>query len=576
MNGKQLILFIAFAVLTGADSSAQTTEIKPFDTATNDNAATERIYADAVKEHILGNEKEAEVLFLRFLEARPNEAAAYYELARINIKNNNIEKAQQQIRKAITLDSSSKWYKELYANILATRNQYIEAADLFSGLARRYTPSEDFLLKASLLYQRGGKPDKAIGELEELVKKQGPDEDILVQISQLYAKDKNINAAAATLQRLIDANPKEGRYYALLAELYDNNKMPDQAIKVYKDAEQKFPDDMSVLLGIASYYKRKNDAAGYAAYLQKAIANKQVDERTQVTLLVTYLQDADKDTMVKANGLAMTELMVARHPENAAIQGIYGDLLNFNNKPEQALVAYRKSITLDSSNLNIWQQFLFHYTDKPHADSLIYFSEQALAIFPSQAILHYLNGIGYVNKGNFTKAIKSLNTAIDYQPEENKVLLADMYSSLGDAYNSGKDYPNADKSFERALELNQANASVLNNYAYYLSVRKARLDDAERMSRRSLELRPGEATFLDTYGWIFYQQGKYAKAKEMIQQAIDKNGNDADATLYEHLGDIYYQLNDKENAVIQWQKALIKDPSNEQLQLKIKNRKLYE
>jgi Tfp pilus assembly protein PilF len=169
-----------------------------------------------------------------------------------------------------------------------------------------------------------------------------------------------------------------------------------------------------------------------------------------------------------------------------------------------------------------------------------------------------------------------MNTAIDFQPEDNKDLLAEMYASLGDAYNSNKEYANADKSFDNALKLNSENATVLNNYAYYLSVRNERLEDAAKFSEKSLQIRPGEATFLDTYGWIFYQQSKFEKAKELIQQAIEKNGKDADATLYEHLGDVYFKLNDLNKAVENWGKGLEKDPQNEHLQFKIKNKKLNE
>lgn len=566
---------VILSLLSYHISAAQTAEIKPFDTATNQNAAADRLYADAIKERILNNDREAEVLLLRFLNAKPNVSAAYYELARINSRANNVEKAQQYIKKAIALDSDNKWYEEFYGNLLAAKNDYLPAADIFARLGAKYEPDEDYLLKAALLYQRGGKNEKAIEQLEELIKENGLDEEVVIQISQLYVKDKNIEAAAKTLQRLIDANPKEGRYYALLAELYDNNKMSEKAKAVYEDGERKFPNDISLQLGLASFYKRKKDEQNYTVYVNKAISNKNLDEQTQLTLLVSYLQETEKDSMSKINGLALTEQLVKAHPSNAAMLGLYGDLLAFNNRPkEESIAAYKKSLSLDSSNVNVWQQLLFNYTDKPSADSLIVLSEKALTLFPSQAILHYLNGIGHVNKGEFTQGIKEISTAIDFQPEDNKPLLAEMYSSLGDAYNSNKDFKNADASFDKSLSINPANATVLNNYAYYLSVRGARLDDAEQFSKKSLELRPGEATFLDTYGWIFYQQGKYQRAKELIQQAIDKSGQDTDATLYEHLGDIYYKLNDVDKAVLYWQKAKEKEPLNEAIDQKIRNRKL--
>lgn len=577
MIKNPLTRFLCFCfLLFSSDSFAQLAEIKPFDTAKSDNATSDRIFADAVKENMLGNAKEAEALFNKFVTVKPNVAAGYYELARLNAKENNTVKSEQNIRKAISLDSANKWYKELFGNLLATTNRYAEAAEVFSQLANNNKPNEDYLLKASLLYQRAKMYEKSIAVLEQLVDQRGADEDVLMQINQLYLKQNKIEDAAKTLRRLVEANPKEGRYYALLAEMYLNNKNDKKAKEIYDEAEKKFPEDISVQLGYAAYYKSKNDSAKYTEYINKAIGNRTIDEQTQVTLLVSYLQDMGKDSAAISNALLLTETLVKQKPENSSLQGVYGDLLSMNGRPKEAIEAYKKSLKKDSTNLNIWQQFLFNLTDKPNADSLIYYSENALTLFPSAAILYYLNGIGYVNKGNYSKGIKAITTAIDYQPEDNKGLLSEMYASLGDAYNSNKEFALSDKAFEEALKLAPENPTVLNNYAYYLSVRNVRLEDAEKYSAKSLQLRPGEATFLDTYGWIFYQQGKYEKARELIQQAIDKNGKNADATLYEHLGDVYFKLNDVEKAVQNWMKAKEKDPLNEQLERKIKTKKLYE
>jgi tetratricopeptide (TPR) repeat protein len=575
MNRLLLQALLAVVLLGGSTHSyGQLAEIKPFDTATNAHAASDRLYYDAIKEHILNNDKEAEALLQRFISERPNVGAAYYELARINARSNNTDKAIQMIKKAIELDDTNKWYQELYGNALVSKNQYLQAADVFAGLAAKYKPSDEYNLKAALMYQRAGKVGKAVERLQQIVQERGPDEDVLLQIYDLQQKDKNIEGAANALQQLIDAYPKEGKYYALLAEMYDKHKMPEKALATYREAEQKLPNDISIQLGFASYYKRQQNEAQYTAYVNKAVTNNTLEPEEQLSLLVTFLQETEKDTMARRTGLDLAEKLVSQHPENASIQGVYGDLLSFNGKPEEAAEAYKKSLSIDSANLTVWQQLLYHYTDRPQADSLIKYSSKALEMFPAQAILYYLNGVGYSNKGFYTKAIKSFNVAIDYQPEQNKALLAEMYSSLADVYNSAKEYKLSDQSFEKALELAPDNATILNNYAYYLSVRNTRLDDAERYSKRSLELRPGEATFLDTYGWIFYQQGKYQKARELIQQAIDKYGGHADATLYEHLGDIYYKLNDINKAVLLWQQAKEKDPLNEQIEQKIKSKKI--
>jgi Tfp pilus assembly protein PilF len=56
------------------------------------------------------------------------------------------------------------------------------------------------------------------------------------------------------------------------------------------------------------------------------------------------------------------------------------------------------------------------------------------------------------------------------------------------------------------------------------------------MSRQALIIRPGEGTFLDTYGWILYLQGKYKDALEYLRKAIAANPNETDPSVWEHSG----------------------------------------
>ena len=77
------------------------------------------------------------------------------------------------------------------------------------------------------------------------------------------------------------------------------------------------------------------------------------------------------------------------------------------------------------------------------------------------------------------------------------------------------------KSYEKALKLNPQNLSVLNNYSYYLSLEKMNLDKAEQMSGITIKAEPMNPTFLDTYGWVLYEQGAYTMAKIYIEKAIE-------------------------------------------------------
>ena len=97
------------------------------------------------------------------------------------------------------------------------------------------------------------------------------------------------------------------------------------------------------------------------------------------------------------------------------------------------------------------------------------------------------------------------------------------------------------------------NASVLNNYAYYLSERNEQLEKAERMSKRSNELSPGQMSYQDTYAWVLFRLGRYADARTWVEKAIVAGASDG--VSLEHYGDILFELGDRDAAMKNWRMA---------------------
>jgi tetratricopeptide (TPR) repeat protein len=533
------------------------------------------LYFDAIKARIKGDNAEAERILEQVIKIKPDAAGAYYDLARLSLPARP-ERAIDNIRKALALEQDNKWYRAQYGEILAFKNEYTQAAEVYDKLAAEEKFNEDYLLKSSLLHQRAGNYKKSLNAIDKLIERTDRDEEMMMQKYQLYLKMNDVEGAAKVVQELIDMDPTEGKFYSLLADIYDNNKQPEKAAEVLKKAEQLFPDDPAVQLGIADHYKKKNDTIKFKQYVRKALLNKSFDAETQLVLLVNYMQEIGNDSAQRIEALDIARQIAENYKDKAEVLGVYGDLLSLNNEREKAQEQYKKALAIDPSRFPVWRNFLFNYTERKYADSLIFYSGKALKLFPNQATLHMLNGIGYTNKKDYMKAIKSFGRAADMQPEEDKQQLADIYMYLGDAYNSARQYAESDSAFETALRLIPGNATVLNNYAYYLSVRGERLDAAEKMSKKSLELSPEQATFMDTYGWILYKQKKYDEAKKYIQKAIDADPQNADGTLYDHLGDIEFKLSNKDKAVDLWKKAKEKGSDNAQLDKKIQDQKLYE
>ena len=84
------------------------------------------------------------------------------------------------------------------------------------------------------------------------------------------------------------------------------------------------------------------------------------------------------------------------------------------------------------------------------------------------------------------------------------------------------------------------NVVVLNNYSYFLSLEKKDLKKAERMSAQCIKLEPDNATYLDTYAWIFFVQGNYTLAKIYIESALEKDKTKS-AELVDHYGTSFHE-----------------------------------
>jgi tetratricopeptide (TPR) repeat protein len=191
-------------------------------------------------------------------------------------------------------------------------------------------------------------------------------------------------------------------------------------------------------------------------------------------------------------------------------------------------------------------------------------AERASRLFPSNGQVYFLWGLGLSQMDSTKRAIGVLQKAVEV--DTNNV---DAWNQLGILNNSVGNLPASDAAYERVLKLDPSNALANNNYAYSLSERNTQLERAQGMVESALKTEPKNPSYLDTMGWILFQRGNFSKAVEYIQRAID-NG-EASATIYEHLGDAYDQLGNREKALEAWREALSKEPYRNSVKERLSN-----
>lgn len=122
----------------------------------------------------------------------------------------------------------------------------------------------------------------------------------------------------------------------------------------------------------------------------------------------------------------------------------------------------------------------------------------------------------YRQWGKPKKAIEAVDRYLEQEPTDVRFLKIrlDLMEEAG--MKAKEFYP----IFDRILEIEPHNITVLNNYAYYLATHNGDLDEAERMSAITVREEPNEPTYLDTYGWILHLQGKDDLALFYLNRAL--------------------------------------------------------
>ena len=123
------------------------------------------------------------------------------------------------------------------------------------------------------------------------------------------------------------------------------------------------------------------------------------------------------------------------------------------------------------------------------------------------------------------------------------------------------------------MKINPDYVYVLNNYAYYLSMEGKKLKKAYAMSKKTIEAEPDNATYLDTFGWILYLQGKALEAKPFFKHAMLYGGKES-VVVMDHYAEVLYALKEYDLAFVYWNLALKKNDGDiPDLERKVEERK---
>ncbi|TAD99747.1 MAG: tetratricopeptide repeat protein, partial [Bacteroidetes bacterium] len=440
----------------------------------------ENKFVEGMKFFITDEYEKAIDIFLECYQKMPQNSAISYQIALTYYKQNDFDNALDYAQKAIKLHKENPYYYALLADVYESLEQYEYVSEILTKLVKRLDVGEMYYFDLAISYLYQNKYLEAIEVYNQAEQKFGLNEIVVSHKQKIYISLNDLDGALKEGEKLIQQFPLSVEYRVAQAELLLNNKRGEEAKKILDDALHIQSDYPQTYLVLADYYEATGEKDLQIKSLELAFESPALDSESKLNVLLTYMSDQENKNLAE-KGLKLAEIAVKTHPNDSKLFGIYGNFQLILEKPRLARAAYQKAVSLDPNNYRLWEGIVQIDSDLNEADSLIKNTDRAIEYFPNQAVFWFYNGRAHFSNKNYTESVQSLEQC-RLLSQENTEMQFLVYAHLGDAYNGMKEYHLSDKAYENALEIRPNDSHILNNYSYYLSVRKEKLPLAKEMS----------------------------------------------------------------------------------------------
>ncbi|MBL7962781.1 MAG: tetratricopeptide repeat protein [Flavobacteriales bacterium] len=538
------------------------------------------LYMDATRARLGGDMPKAISLYEQCLREDPTNAAAQFELAKLYHMAQDWPRAVDMAKKAVANGPDNIWYRFLLADLYNQDQRYNEAAETYRGIVKQWPDRQEVYFSLARTLAASGRTAEAAQVYRDLEQRIGTNEELVANEFDMLAASGQYDEAEKLLRRAIAGDPANGQYHGMLADLYSETGQPEKALEEYRQVLAMDPGDNMARVALAEHYFSNGERDKAFDELNIAFADPDLEVDAKMQVLLGFFEMSDnqgeepgqREQLVRRS-YELIATLKKTHPESGKPHTIAGDFLMRDGKTREARDEFREALRYEQDKYPIWQQVLQLDLQLQDWANLQTDAAQAAELFPTQPEFHWYNGVALSQLKRYDEAIEALVAGRDLVVD-NPPLEAQFWSALGDAYHEAGTHAKSDEAYDRALAIDGRNASVLNNYAYYLSERGEKLQKAEEMSRRSNELQPGQATYQDTYAWVLYKLGRYPEARTWMEKALA--GNASDGVLFEHYGDILFKLGETGAAMEQWRKAKAAGGASDRIDRKIAEGRLVE
>ena len=353
----------------------------------------------------------------------------------------------------------------------------------------------------------------------------------------------------------------------ILENLEFANNISDNILKFEKDNQEAYLVKLVNLLldnksneikKLYSDTKTKNDLIDFIFFNDDLLKDNQTISKSIIDIVTSSFSNSDGYSLNYSFLLFYTSLARMIDISNDRATLIKGELFQKIGNDRDARLMF-KEINQDSdfyldAQINLALNYSFYLSYDEAIKNINKLLEKNNNLYPIKKILADTHRI----EKNYKFAIQLYNEMI----ERNENDLWSIYYLRGICFERLGQWDKAEKNFLKSLDLKPDSPNVLNYLAYGWVERNIRLDQSLEMLKAAYAANPESSYIIDSLAWAYFKKNNYNEAAKLMEKVIDIAPGEAISL--DHLGDIYYAMNRKREAIHFWQQALeLAEPEDE-------------
>ena len=510
--------------------------------------------------------------------ARRAEAHAHYAAGVVREMNNEQPAATEEYYQAAGLDPGDEELILEVSHRLLQLKQPERALALLLRAAAQPGASGQIDARLGFVYAQLGKPDQAVAANRVAIRKSPNSLSGYHNLFLGYLGNKQPQEALKVLDEAARQLKPDGEFLAGLADLYLSygTQVPTQkdvakakALAVLNRAAQLSPVTPLQRLKLADGFNLlgESDKAAqlYLEVLKQPPDLPMVQERVRANLTAIYLRGSDHKRAIE-----QLQAILKDDPTNPQAHYFLGRLELEANQPAEAADHLAKTILLspDFESGYLFLALAQIETEKP--STALTTLDRARQKFAPSFDLEFYTGLAFSREKAYAEAFRHFLEAENIAKRDDPQLLREgFYLEMGSTCERKGDYAQAEEYFQKCLSIAPDFSQAMNYLGYMWAEHGEKLDQARELIEKAVKAEPKNAAYLDSLAWVLYKQKQAQAALPYALKAAELSEK-PDATVFEHIGDIYDALKQPEKAREAWRKSVSLEP-NEAVSKKIES-----